>query len=232
MTRDFGMTLQQFAPPGEGALVDPFPPGGEFPFSTINGKTGDASGGPITVNVGDVVRIRLYNASTLSHSMHLHGQEFTEEARNGHASPPVTETTVNLGPGEFVDIVFTVTNPGNRVFHCHFPHHTSNMMLDGFNGSPVGMTRVFHTAGYADPPAEYFTHDGDPEPAPMPPALAGGPNGDARLVTASEGQIQSGEAFTFFPGFTGDVRVASADVNGDNVPDFIAGAGPGWRSRT
>lgn len=193
VTRDFAMTLQQFAPPGEGALLDPFPPGGEFPFSTINGKTGEAAGGPITVNVGDTIRIRLYNASSMSHAMHLHGAHFTEAARNGHASPPFTETTVNGAPGEFVDIQFTFDQPGNWIFHCHFPHHTSNMMLDGVNGAPVGMTRVFHTAGYAAPPAEYFAYDGRPgEPAPMPPALAGGPNGDARLVPAAGGQIASG----------------------------------------
>ncbi|MBX9578818.1 MAG: multicopper oxidase domain-containing protein [Gemmataceae bacterium] len=228
--RDFAMTLQQFTPPGEGALVNPFPPGGEFPFSTINGKTGEASGGPITVNVGDRIRIRLYNASNLSHAMHLHGADITEVARNGHPSPPVTETTVNVAPGEFVDVEFTFDQPGNWIFHCHFPHHTSNMMLDGFNGAPVGMTRVFNTAGFPAPPAEYFAFDGDP-PAPPAPALAGGAGGLARVLTGGEGKLAPSEAITFFPGFTGQVRVATGDVNGDNVEDFIAGAGPGGSPR-
>ncbi len=232
VARDFAMTLQQFAPPGEGALVDPFPPGGEFPFSTINGRTGEASGGPITVNVGEKIRIRLYNASNLSHAMHLHGAHFTEVARNGHPTPPVTETTVNVAPGEFVDVEFTFDQPGNWIFHCHFPHHTSNMMLDGFNGAPVGMTRVFNTEGFADPPAEYFAYDGRPgEPAPMPPALAGGPNGTARVLTASEGSLSPSAVLAVFPGFAGEVRVASADVTGDNVPDYVAGAGPGGGPR-
>lgn len=48
VAKDVVMTLQQFAPPGEGQLVAPFPPGtGDFPFSTINGRTGEASGGAI-----------------------------------------------------------------------------------------------------------------------------------------------------------------------------------------
>jgi len=161
---DFAMVLQQFAPPGEGKLVAPFPPKtGDFPFSTINGETGEASGGPLTIHRGDKVRIRLYNASNLSHSMHLHGMPFEESAKNGYPIPLAArspETTVNLAPGEFIDIEFRATNPGNWIFHCHVPHHTSNMKKDGYHGAPVGMTRVFHYAGYRPVPPQYFTYSG------------------------------------------------------------------------
>ncbi|MEV4419357.1 multicopper oxidase domain-containing protein [Patulibacter sp. NPDC049589] len=162
--RDYAMVLQQFAPPGEGELVAPFPPGtGDFPFSTINGKTGDASGHALTVRLGEKVRIRLYNASNLSHSMHLHGMPFEETAKNGYAIPRAArspETVVNLAPGEFIDIEFRVTRPGNWIFHCHVPHHTSNKMMDGYHGAPVGMTRIFHTKGYRPVPSEYFGYRG------------------------------------------------------------------------
>jgi len=161
---DFAMALQQFAPPAEGGLVAPFPPGtGDFPFSTINGKTGDASGSALTIHRGDLVRIRLYNASNLSHSMHLHGMPFEEVSKNGYAIPRSArspETTVNLAPGEFVDIEFRANNPGNWIFHCHVPHHTSNKMMDGYHGAPVGMTRIFHYAGYRAVPAGYFRFAG------------------------------------------------------------------------
>ncbi len=162
--KDFAMTLQQFAPPKEGGLVDPFPPGtGDFPISTINGKTGEASGGALTIRRGDRVRIRLYNASNLSHSMHLHGMAFEETAKNGYAIPRSArskETTVNVAPGEFVDIEFLASNPGNWIFHCHVPHHTSNKMMDGFKGAPVGMTRVFHYEGFRPVPKGYFDFAG------------------------------------------------------------------------
>ncbi len=162
--RDYAMALQQFALPEEGALVEPFPPGsGDFPFSTINGKTGDASGGTLNIRLGDRVKLRLYNASNLSHSMHLHGMPFEEVAKNGYAIPRSArsrETVVNLGSGEFVDIEFKVTRPGNWIFHCHVPHHTSNKKLDGYNGAPVGMTRVFHTIGYKQVSPKYFSFEG------------------------------------------------------------------------
>lgn len=159
--KDFVMTLQQFAPPGEGELVDPFPPGtGDFPFSTINGKTGEAAGGPMVISKGDRVRIRLYNASNLSHSMHLHGHDEVLVSKNGHPVPTVTETTQNVAPGDFFEIEFTADNPGNWVFHCHVPHHTSNKMMDGFHGGPVGMTRVFHYEGAPPVPPGYFAYAG------------------------------------------------------------------------
>lgn len=160
--KDLVMTLQQFAPPGEGQLVAPFPPGtGDFPFSTINGKTGEASGGPIVVKTGDRVRLRLYNASNLSHSMHLHGADMVLTSKNGHPVPNVTETTQNVAPGDFFELVFTFDKPGNWIFHCHVPHHTSNKMQDGYLGAPVGMTRIFSTEGFQPPVSPgYFQYQG------------------------------------------------------------------------
>ncbi len=161
--RDYAMTLQQFDPKGPSGLVDVFPEGtGDFPFSTVNGKTGDAAGGPLTIKKGDRVRIRVYNASNLSHSMHLHGMDSILTAKNGHAVPPVRETTQNVAPGDFFDLEFTADNPGNWIFHCHVPHHTGNAKMSGYNGAPVGMTRIFHYDGYRAVPKQYFAFNGKP----------------------------------------------------------------------
>ena len=177
---DYVMTLQQWAPQPvvnnmpdgskvqNGVLTVPFPGGtGDFPFSTINGKTGDASGGAITIHRGDMVRIRLYNASNLNHSMHLHGHDEVLVSKNGHAVPQVRETTQDVAPGDFYEIEFKADNPGNWIFHCHVPHHTSNAKEAGYEGGPVGMTRVFHYAGYKPVPRGYFTYTGqNSTPAP------------------------------------------------------------------
>jgi len=159
--KDFAMTLQQFAPPGEGALVEPFPPGtGDFPFSTINGKTGEAAGRAMNIRRGDRVRIRIYNASNNSHSMHLHGHDMVLTSKNGHRVPRVRETTQNVAPGDFFEVEFRANNPGNWIFHCHVPHHTSNKMRSGYNGAPVGMTRVFHYRGFKPVPPQYYRFQG------------------------------------------------------------------------
>lgn len=159
MAEDVVMTLQIWAWDENGSLVKPFgnKVGGQFPFDTINGKTGDASGAPITINAGDRVRIRVYNASQETHAMHLHGHDEIVVSKNGHAEPQVRETTQTVTPGDFYELDFNANNPGNWIFHCHFPHHTSNMMNAGYHGAPVGMTRIFHYAGSAPVPPQYFT---------------------------------------------------------------------------
>lgn len=170
--RDFVMTLQQFAPLADqmappqlenGALVDPFPPGGEFPMDTINGVTGEAST-PMDIREGETIRVRVYNASNFVHSMHLHGHDFTVTSINGH--PVAAEdrnevTTRDVGPGNFFEMEFTADNPGNWIFHCHFPHHTANGPFSGYNGAPVGMTKIFHYEGFDPVPQEYFEYQGE-----------------------------------------------------------------------
>lgn len=184
---DIGMTLQQFNPDGpdaddstvpgeggkqldpssdEGGLVAPMPDDrGMFPFSTINGKTGDASdtgvdgapNGVIKVNQGDLVQLRLYNASDMVHSMHLHGMDMTLVAINGHPTTPRTVTTQSIAPGEFFTLQFRADNPGNWVFHCSFPGHQANAGESGYQGAPVGMTRIIQVGDDAPPiPEQYF----------------------------------------------------------------------------
>lgn len=182
---DLGMTLQSFNPDGpdaddstvpgeggkqlndsdEGQLLAPMPDDrGMFPFWTINGKTGDASNtgvtgapsGPIKVAVGDLVQIRLYNASSMSHAMHLHGMDMTLVDINGHPVTPQAVTTKAIAPGEFFTLQFRAVNPGTWIFHCSFPGHQANAGKSGYQGAPVGMTRVIQVGNGSSVPSQYF----------------------------------------------------------------------------
>lgn len=144
--RDYLFTLQSFRLDGEALPVNTNPPGGEFNFHTMNGRTRDAAS-ELPAKVGETIRIRFYNASQLDHSMHQHGSDMTIVSQNGHERPVAGQyavTTVDEGPGNFFEVTFKPDKPGKWIFHCHFPHHTSNAMMEGPEGSPVGMARVFN----------------------------------------------------------------------------------------
>lgn len=60
-------------------------------------------------------------------------------------------------------------------------------------------------------------------------SVSGGAPGPNRVeIHNADGSLAFG--IDPFPGFDGQVRTAVADVNGDGVPDLIAGTGPGTRS--
>jgi uncharacterized delta-60 repeat protein len=61
-----------------------------------------------------------------------------------------------------------------------------------------------------------------------PPVLVGGlADGTAVALTPVGGTCQPTGTVKFFPGVPVNIRTATADVNGDGVPDLIGGAGPG-----
>src|SRR5207253_3017021 len=58
-------------------------------------------------------------------------------------------------------------------------------------------------------------------------ATGAGPGGGPQVVVSDHTGRPLFQFFAFDPAFTGGVRVAVGDVNGDGVPDVICGAGPG-----
>src|SRR5205807_7051970 len=58
-------------------------------------------------------------------------------------------------------------------------------------------------------------------------ATGAGPGGGPQVVVSDSAGRPLFQFFAFDPAFTGGVRVAVGDVNGDGTPDIICGAGPG-----
>ncbi len=129
----------------------------DFDLFLLNGKAGEAVP-PIDVKAGQRVLIRLINAGSLVHVMHLHGHSFRIVATDGNPVPPaaqLTKDSVTLGPSERVDLLFVANNPGIWLFHCHVEHHMAN-----------GMMALVRYEGVA-PPA-----GGPAAMSPLPPAPA------------------------------------------------------------
>jgi FtsP/CotA-like multicopper oxidase with cupredoxin domain len=85
---------------------------------------------PITVKVGEVVRVRFANISNASHPMHLHGHDFRVIAIDGEPlERPLLMNTFDLAPGQTADLDFVADNPGVWAFHCHELHHAEQGLL-------------------------------------------------------------------------------------------------------
>lgn len=95
-------------------------------YFTVNGKAFPAVE-PIKLVQGETVRVRLINVGYQAHSMHLHGHSFVVTHRDGRpVKVPQEQDTLFIGPGERYDLVFTATNPGLWLFHCHVVPHVTN----------------------------------------------------------------------------------------------------------
>lgn len=101
---------------------------------TINGKAYPDTE-DIRIKVGQPVTVRFINKDvqpghTMDHPLHIHGTKFQVVSLNG--SKPAREMwkdTINVPAGEYVDVAFTITNPGEWMLHCHIIDHEDGGML-------------------------------------------------------------------------------------------------------
>jgi len=86
-------------------------------------------------DVGDVVKIRLFNDPKTFHSMnhpfHMHGQRFLVVDLDGVRNQNMVWKDTAIGPvGSTMDILVDITNPGTWMAHCHIAEHLhAGMML-------------------------------------------------------------------------------------------------------
>ena len=111
-------------------------------FFTINGKAYPATD-TIEMKVGQSVLLRFIGSNNnFIHPMHVHGGPFKIVATDGSPVPEaaqIEKDTVNVGPGERYDVVWTAREPGKWLIHCHIPHHTTNDNVEVQGGGGLTM---------------------------------------------------------------------------------------------
>ena len=101
---------------------------------TINGKSFPDTD-PLPVTIGQVVKVRFFNKDTMGmhrmdHPMYIHGAYFQVVSLNGQRPPrEMWKDTVNVPSGQYVDVAFVMTNPGEWMLHCHILDHEDNGLM-------------------------------------------------------------------------------------------------------
>ncbi|MGI8871881.1 MAG: multicopper oxidase family protein [Candidatus Limnocylindria bacterium] len=132
----------------EGYTFPAMPMDGAQPnFFTINGKAFPSTQ-TVRAKVGDRIRVRFIGTNSgFIHPMHIHGGPFTIVATDGvpmPASAQIQKDTVNVGPGERYDVIWTAREPGKWLLHCHINHHTTNDNVEEQGGG--GLTMIIEVS--------------------------------------------------------------------------------------
>ncbi len=113
----------------------------DFNVFTFNGRSYPGTQS-LVAQVGERVRIRIGNLSTMSHhAIHLHGYNFKVVATDGGEIPVAgqwPETTIHMPAGSTRTIEFVADTPGDWVMHCHMLHHVMTQMGHNF-GNLIGI---------------------------------------------------------------------------------------------
>ena len=111
---------------------------------TFNGKAWPYNE-QLTFAQGDSVHLRVINATSIAHPLHLHGFYFRVSRSGGdradtaiRASLQPLENMRLVPAGSSVSLSFVPTTPGNWVFHCHLAGHINE--ITSLHGSPDAFT--------------------------------------------------------------------------------------------
>jgi FtsP/CotA-like multicopper oxidase with cupredoxin domain len=120
----------------------------EIAWWLVDEETGKVSGDidDWTFKAGELVKIRLTNDPgadhIMQHPIHLHGQQFVVLTVDGLPNNNLAwKDTVLVFPGQTLDILVRMSNPGEWMAHCHISEHLHAGMSLTF--------RVENEKGYA-----------------------------------------------------------------------------------
>jgi len=103
--------------------------GGQPNYFTINGRAYPATE-PISMRLGQRLKVRFIGSNNgFIHPMHIHGGPFEVVALDGQTLQPSARyqaDTINVGPGQRFDVIWTARQPGRWLLHCHIAHHMTN----------------------------------------------------------------------------------------------------------
>lgn len=99
---------------------------------SLNGKSFPATT-PLKAKKGETILVRYFNEGLMIHPMHLHGMKQTVIAQDGYLLPqPYDCDTLNIAPGQRLEVLVHCTEVGTWAFHCHILSHAeSNVGMFG-----------------------------------------------------------------------------------------------------
>ncbi len=116
--------------------------GGQPNYFTINGRAFPSTD-IIKMKVGETLKVRFIGSNSgFIHPMHIHGGPFVVVARDGETLAPSARfkaDTINVGPGQRYDVIWTALKPGKWMIHCHISHHTTNNNTEQNGGGGLMM---------------------------------------------------------------------------------------------
>ena len=179
-------------------------PGATAGRITINGRSWPSTE-RLAYRVGDTVRMRIINAGSLVHPMHLHGFYFNVDSRGDERAHAVLDSgsphmvvTERTGPGATFSLTWVPTRPGNWLFHCHDNVHLERFgSLDGRPLPPAGANHHVenHALEMMAGPVMGITVTGESTEAVTPPSV---PRRQLRLVArVDKGGTETEPAFGY-----------------------------------
>ena len=118
-------------------------------FFTINGRAFPSTD-VIKMKVFETLKVRFIGSSNgFIHP--IHGGPFVVVARDGETLAPAARfkaDTINVGPGQRYDVIWTALKPGKWMIHFHIGHHTTNNNTEEDGGG--GLMNAYRGRGRSE----------------------------------------------------------------------------------